>query len=387
MFRGFTFALRPNTDQAAAFDRTVGVCRLIWNLALEQRVNHWRQYQRATGDNLNYVTQARQLKDLRAEFDWIKEVSQTVQQRALKDLDTAFTRFFKGQGGFPKFKRKSGSSGFSYSGRDCSIERINKRWARIKLPKMGWIRFRITRDIIGSMREVSISRTAIGWQVSIGCVSEDVPGCIGGSVGVDRGVSVPLMLSDHSSFNLPVQIGVLEQRCKAAQRAASRKTRGSVRWQKTVRRVAKLRAKQARVRKHWAHEATTAICKKYGTVVIERLRTQNMTRRAKLKGVSQKRGLNRAILNVGWHQIEAMFSYKAFELKKVDAAYTSQTCSCCGAVDKRARESQASFVCLACGFRGNADWNAAINILNRGITPGIEAVNRGAVEVRTVQGI
>lgn len=385
MFRGFTFALRPSADQAAALDRTAGVCRLIWNLALEQRVNHWRQYQRSTGDNLNYVTQARQLKDLRAEFDWIKDVSQTVQQRALKDLDTAFSRFFRGQGGFPKFKRKSGSSGFSYSGRDCSLERINKRWAKIKIPKMGWIKFRITRDIIGSMREVSISRTAIGWQVSIGCVMEDAPVHVGGSVGVDRGVSVPLMLSDQSSYKLPVHIGVLDRRCRAAQRNASKKIRGSVRWQKALRRVAKLRAKQARIRKHWAHEATTAICRKYGTVVIERLRTRNMTRRAKLKGVSQKRGLNRSILNVGWHQIEAMLSYKAFELIKVDAAYTSQTCSCCGTVDKRARESQASFVCGACGFRGNADWNAAINILNRGITPGIEADKYTAAEVHTVR--
>ena len=385
MFRGFTFALRPTTDQAAALDRTAGVCRLIWNLALEQRVNHWRQYQRSTGDNLNYVTQARQLKDLRAEFDWIKEVSQTVQQRALKDLDTAFSRFFRGQGGFPKFKRKSGSSGFSYSGRDCSIERINKRWAKIKTPKMGWIKFRITRDIIGSMREVSISRTAIGWQVSIGCVMDDAHVHVGGCVGVDRGVSVPLMLSDQSSYKLPVQISVIDRRCRVAQRDASKKIRGSVRWRKALRRVAKLRAKQARIRKHWAHEATTAICRKYGTVVIERLRTRNMTRRAKLKGVSQKRGLNRSILNVGWHQVEEMLSYKAFELIKVDAAYTSQTCSCCGTVDKRARESQASFVCGACGFRGNADWNAAINILNRGITPGIEADKYAAAEVHTVR--
>lgn len=365
-----------------------GVCRLVWNLALEQRINHWRQYQRSTGDNLNYVTQARQLKDLRAEFDFIKAVSQESQQRAMKNLDTAFVRFFKGQGGFPKFKKAGADDSFSFMGRNIRVEKLNAKWGRVKLPKIGWVKFRSTRPIEGRIYEAAVTKTNLGWQISIGCkIDEDVVD-LGGAVGIDRGVAVPLMLSDGTAYTLPESIARLDAKYKRLQRIASRRKRGSNRHRKAIRRAAKVKAKQARIRKDWAHRTTTNIARTYGTVVVERLRTQNMTKRARLKGVAQKRGLNRAILNVGWHQIETMLAYKAFDFQKVDPAYTSQTCSCCGTVDSRSRENQASFVCTACGFRENADLNAAINILNRGNTAVLDVEvgqTIGSFEASTVE--
>lgn len=389
MFRGFTYALRPTGDQAAQFEQFAGVCRLVWNLCLEQRMNHWRQYQRATGDNLNFVTQSRQLKDLRAEFDFMRAVSQSAQQRVMKDLDTAFQRFFKGLAGYPQFKRKGGGDAFSFPGREVAIERINHRWGRAKLPKIGWVKFCMSRAIEGGVREVAVTKTALGWQISFGCVVSREIQNNGAAVGIDRGVAVPLMLSDGASYNLPANIAALDLKVRKAQRIASRRKRGSVRQAKAARRVSALKAKQARARKHWSHETTTDICRRFGTVVIERLRTSNMTRSAAGtvaepgKMVAQKRGLNRAILNVGWHQIEAMLFYKAARLIKVDPAYTSQTCASCGTVDSRSRESQAVFVCTACGHRDNADRNAAVNILNRGNTPGVKVSGCRAVEART----
>ena len=368
IFRGFTYRLEPTGEQHQMMLEFAGVCRLIWNTCLEQRINHWRQYQRATGNNLNYVTQARQLKDLRAEFDFIKAVSQESQQRTMKNLDTAFVRFFKGQGGFPKFKKAGVGDSFSFTGRNVRVEKLNAKWSRVKLPKLGWIKFRCTRPVEGSIRETTVTRTSHGWQVSIGCLIDRDVEDAGGAVGIDRGVHVPLMLSDGTSYSLPESIARLDKKHKKLQRIASRRKRGSKRHRKVIRRAAKVKAKQARIRKDWAHRVTTEIARQYGTVVVERLRTQNMVKRAKLKGVAKKRGLNRAILNVGWHQIETMLAYKAFDFHKVDPAYTSQTCSSCGTVDSRSRKSQASFVCTACGFSGNADLNAAINILNRGNT-------------------
>jgi putative transposase len=391
MFRGYTFALRPTPDQLVQMDQFAGVCRLVWNLALDQRVNHWRQYQRATGDNLNYVTQARQLKDLRAEFDWIAAVSQTSEARVLKDLDTAFQRFFKRDGGFPKFKRKGVNDAFSFAGREITVERLNKRWGRVKVPKIGWIRFRWTRAVQGSIREATVVRTALGWQVSIGCLLDGETIDNGKSVGIDRGVAVPLMLSDGTSYSLPANIAALERKHRKAQKAAYRCKRGSNRWRKAIRRAAQVKAKQARARKHWAHEATTDIARRFGTVVVEKLRTSNMTRSAKGtveapgKNVGAKTGLNRSILNVGWNQIETMLAYKAARLVKVNPAYTSQTCASCGSVDSRNRENQAVFVCTACGHRDNADRNAAVVILNRGNTSGTEPCRRAGDDVRTVQ--
>jgi putative transposase len=390
-FRGYAYALRPTQGQMVQMDQFAGVCRLVWNLALDQRIYHWRQYQRATGDNLNYVTQARQLKDLRAAFDWISSVSQTAQARVLKDLDTAFQRFFKGQGGFPRFKRKGTNDAFSFTGREVSVERLNRRWGRVKLPKIGWVRFRWTRPVQGSIREAAVVRTALGWQVSIGCLIDGEPIDNGAAIGIDRGVAVPLMLSDGTSYVLPPNIAALERKHRKAQQSAARCKKGSNRWRKAIRRAAAVKAKQARARKHWAHEATTDIARRFGTVVIEKLRTSALTKSAKGtiekpgKNVGAKSGLNRSILNVGWHQIETMLAYKVARLIKVAPQYTSQTCASCGTVDSRSRESQAVFVCTACGHGDNADRNAAVVILNRGSTPGTEPGRRAGDDVRTVQ--
>lgn len=391
-FRGYKYALRPTQEQAETFSQFAGVCRLIWNLALEQRRNHWRQYQSFTGNNLNYVTQARELTNLRAEIDFVRDVSQTSQQRVLKDLDEAYRRAWKGQGGYPQPKRKGAHDAFSFSGREIKVEKINRRWGRVKLPKIGWVKFRRTRDMEGSIREATITRTALGWQISIGCLLEGDQPDNGRTVGIDRGVAVPLMLSDGTNYTLPEHMDIVERKARKAQCIASRRKRGSARYAKAQRRVASLKAKVARIRKHWAHEATAEITRNYGTVVVERLRTKNMTASAAGtlaepgKNVSQKRGLNRAILNVGWHQIETMLAYKAARLVKVDPAYTSQTCSSCGTIDSSSRKSQAVFSCQHCGHRDNADRNAAVNILNRGNTPGVEPCRWAGVEARTLQG-
>lgn len=391
MFRGFIYVLRPTQEQACQFDQFAGVCRLVWNLALEQRRNHWRQYQAFTGNNLNYVTQARELTMLRAEVDFVRDVCQSCQQRTLKALDEAYRRAWKGMGGYPQPKRKGVNDAFSFAGREVKVEKINRRWGRIKLPKIGWVKFRMSRPIEGSIREATVTCTALGWQVSIGCLIDRTVADNGKNVGIDRGIAVPLMLSDGTAFVMPVNLAVVERKARKAQRVASRRKRGSVRGAKAQRRAAKLKAKVARIRKHWAHESTTAITRNYGTVVVERLRTKNMTASAAGtlaapgKNVAQKRGINRAILNVGWHQVETMLAYKAANLIKVNPAYTSQTCSSCGTVDSRSRKSQAIFACQHCGYRDNADRNAAVNILYRGNTPGVEPILWGGDEARTIQ--
>ncbi|MBB2199493.1 transposase [Gluconacetobacter sp. 1c LMG 22058] len=386
-FRGFTYRLKPNALQEEAFLKFAGVCRLVWNLALEQRRDHWRNYRARTGDNLNYVTQARELTLLRRETDFIRAVSQTCQQYALKALDDAYRRFFKGLGGYPQPKKKGVNDGFTFNGREVVVERLNRRFGRVRLPKIGWIKFRMTRELSGKITEATISLTPLGWQISIGCKDCDARDfATDGAVGIDRGVSVPLMLSDGTAYMLPERLDVIERRARKAQRILARRKRGSNRHALARKRVAALKAKAARIRKHWAHETTTAICRNHGTAVIERLRTKDMTASAAGtveepgSNVAQKRGLNRAILNVGWHQIETMLFYKAHRVVKVDPRFTSQRCSCCGAVDSRSRKNQASFVCTTCGFHANADHNAALNILHRGNTPVVEpAIKRASM--------
>jgi putative transposase len=195
-------------------------------------------------------------------------------------------------------------------------------------------------------------------------------------VGIDRGVDMPLALSDGRAFgsDMKKRLAQLDQRARFLQRRVSRRKKGSNRYRRAVRHLSRVKAKTARVRKHWAHCVTTFITRSYGTVVIEDLKTRNMTRSnrgtldAPGRNVRQNSGRNRGILNIGWHQLEQMLSYKAGALVKVDPRHTSQTCSTCGTRDKTSRKSQADFDCTNCGFRANADINAAINILMRGNT-------------------
>ena len=172
---------------------------------------------------------------------------------------------------------------------------------------------------------------------------------------------------------------ILERRCRKAQQEASRRKRGSKRYAKSRRRAAACKSKAARIRKHWNHEATTALVSRFGVVCIEDLKTSNMTASARGtveepgRNVRQKAGLNRSILEHGWYQFESLLVYKLAAsggtLVKVDPRNTSRTCSECGAVDARSRENQATFRCVHCGFEAHADRNAAVNILRAGTQP------------------
>lgn len=389
--RGYVYRLAPTEGQERKFRQFAGVCRLIWNLSLEQR----RVWGKSHG--CNFHTASADLKDLRAEFDFIGGVSQTAQQQTLMDLDKAYTAFFEGRARYPKPRRKGESDQFRFMGREVCVRRINRRWSEIRLPKIGWVRFRDTRPMGGAIRNATVRLTALGWQVSIMCKIEmEEPTRLPGSVGIDRGVEVPLMLSNGDQFHLPASLAKLDRHHKRAQRTAARRRKGSNRWRRAMVRAAKLKARQARIRVNWQHQASRRIADNFGSVVVEKLRTKNMTRSAKGTleapgvNVKAKSGLNRSILNVGWHGFETKLAYKLAErggqLVRVNPAYTSQTCSACGIVDSRGRESQASFVCPCCGFRANADLNAAINIKRRWNTPllDVEACGSAAQDASTI---
>jgi len=172
MFRGFVYRLVPTSEQNALMAQFAGVCRLIWDLALEQRHHHARRHREMTGDALNYVTQARELTAPRAEVDFMRAVHVTPQQRTLKALDEACRRAWKGPAAHPK--RKGVDDASSFAGREIAVETINRRWGRVRVRKIGWVPFRRTRPIQGLIGEATVTRTVLGWQVSIGCLLDGV---------------------------------------------------------------------------------------------------------------------------------------------------------------------------------------------------------------------
>lgn len=379
--RGYKFCIYATGEQDALFGRYAGVCRVVYNLGLEQRRDWWRNYRNTTGSGISYVAQARELTQLRAEFDWIAAVPVAPQQQALRDLDRAFQNFFAGRAGYPTPRKRGSHDSFRFSGRDCPWRKLNSKWASVHLPKIGEVKFRLTRDIPGTIKSVTVAHGALGWHVTFNTEAEhETPVNSGPAVGVDRGVIRTLALSDGTFSDIPKErLKLLDRRARKQARKLARCKRGSNRRTAARKLLARTTAKAARLRLHWNHERTTELAATHGVVVIEALKTRNMTAGAKGtaeepgRNVRQKAGLNRAILENGWYQFEVLLSYKLAErggeLRKVNPAYTSQTCSCCGTVDKASRENQATFHCGHCGHLINADINAARNILRAGAQP------------------
>lgn len=396
--RGHRYKLAPTVEQEALFRQFAGVCRLVYNLALEQRRDWWRHYEANTASRLNYVTQARELTALRAQYDWIEAVSQTCQQQALRDLDKAYANFFKGIARYPTPRRKGVNDTFRFQGREVEVRKLNGKRSAVRLPKIGWVKFRDTRPLRGTVKNVTVTLDALGWHVSFACEIEHAfPATICPSVGIDRGIANTLTLSTGGRLSVPASLEAIEHRCRSAQRKVARRKKGSKRRLVAIRRASRLSARRACIRRDWHHRAALDIARRFGTVVLEDLKIKNMSASARGtieepgRNVRQKAGLNRSILNQGWHAFETMLAYKLEErggtLLKINPAYTSQTCSECGAVDRESRESQAAFVCRQCGFRAHADHNAAINILRRNTASmRMEEGHQLSGEVRTGRG-
>jgi putative transposase len=261
------------------------------------------------------------------------------------------------------------------------------------------VKFRDTRPLRGTIRNATVSLAADGWHIAFAChIEHDTPENVLPAVGVDRGVANTLTLSTGERMSLPRSLERIERRKRKAQRILARRKRGSQRYATQRARLARLQARAARIRKDWLHRASTDIAVRFGVVVVEALKIRNMTASARGsvdepgRHVRQKAGLNRSILAQGWYALEAMLAYKLEErggmLIKVDPAFTSQTCSACGAIDARSRESQAAFECVACGHRAHADVNAATNILRRNTASKlVESSHQQLCEARTGRAV
>lgn len=354
--------------------------RLVYNLALEQREQHWRQFRAATGQNISWITQEREVTVLRAEFPFIAACPRYPLSGALRDLERAFGAFFAGRAHYPSFRRKGENESFRFQGPRIRTRKINRRWSAARLPCVGWVRYRDSRAITGTVQNVTITQSGGGWFISFACAIEhEAPANDNPSVGIDRGITNTLALSTGEVFSLPASLAALDRRKRRAQRVMARRKRGSRRYAKQRKRVAGIAARIARVRADWQHRVSLDIASRFGLVVLEKLNVKGMT--AKGRG---KRGLNRSILEQGWSALAAKLAYKLEErggaLVSVHPAYSSQTCSDCGAVDKASRKSQADFACTSCGLTINADHNAAIIILRRS-TPAMPVEGRGYAPV------
>jgi putative transposase len=208
------------------------------------------------------------------------------------------------------------------------------------------------------------------WHAAFAVIPDSIPAPGNGQVaGIDRGVVVSAALSTGELLHCPGLSARERARLRRLQRTLARARRGSNRRGRVKHAAARLRARERDRRKDWAEKVSTDIARRFDVIRVEDLKIAAMTRSAKGtrdnpgRNVRQKAGLNRGILASGWSLLVRRLEDKApGRVEKINPAYTSQRCSACGTVDAKARKSQAVFACRSCGFAGNADVNAAINI-------------------------
>ena len=370
--QAFKFQLRPNGQQERDMRRFAGACRFVFNRALAlQNENH-------EGGNkfIPYTKMTSWLIEWKSapETAWLKESPSQPLQQSLKDLERAYKNFFQKRAAFPRFKKRGQNDAFRYP-QGVKLDQANNR---ISLPKLGWIRYCNSREVIGEVKNVTISQSCGKWYVSIQTEYEvaDPVHNAGSMVGLDAGIAKLATLSDGTVYQPVNSFKASQRKLAILQRQLSRKVKFSSNWQKQKRKIQRLHAHIANIRRDYLHKVTSEISKNHAMIVIEDLKVSNMSKSAKGtaeqsgRNVRAKSGLNRSILDQGWYEMRRQLEYKQLwqggQVLAIPPAYTSQRCASCGHTAKENRQSQSKFECQACGYTANADINGARNILAAG---------------------
>ena len=379
--QAYKYELMPTGEQRRNMHRFAGSCRFVFNEALALQKARYERGEKKLGYPAlcNLLTDWRRSEPLLSGriAPWLADALVHPQQQTLKDLGRAYGNFFARRADFPRFKKKGQHDSFRYP--DPKQIKLDQAISRLFLPKLGWLRYRNSRDVLGAVRNVTVSRSCGKWFVSIQTEREVEPPIpvVTSACGIDMGVKRFATLSD-GAFHAPLNsFKRHETRLRKAQQALSRKTRFSNNWKKEKARVQRIHARIGNARRDYLHKATTAISKSHAVVCIEDLRVRNMsksaagTTEAPGKNVRAKSGLNKAILDQGWFEFRRQLDYKlAWNggwLIAVPPQNTSRTCPCCGHVSADNRKTQAKFECVECGYANNADLVGAINVLRRGM--------------------
>lgn len=375
ILKAYRYRLKPTKEQASQLESYVGHCRFVWNKCWQINIERLKQKQRIMYyREMDFFSKLWKKSD---EYGFLKECPAHCIQQKLKDLEKAFLDCFdKSQPNkrLPTRRKKNIHDSIRFP----QPEHIELDYNRIKLPKLGWMKFFHSRKVDGAIKNVTLSRHANHWYVSI-CVLQEqiIPANLPKpSIGIDCGIA-NFATTSNGKLIAPVNgYRSWMGRLAILQRRLSKKVRFSNNWKKILIKLRKLHAKIANIRRDFLHKLTTTLSKSHALVVVESLKIQNMSKSAKGtitnpgKNVKAKSGLNKSILDQGWGEFKRQLKYKLEWLDgvfvEVNPQYTSQKCSQCGHTHAKNRTTQQNFCCMACNYQEHADINAARNILAAG---------------------
>ncbi len=367
--RGFKFKLDATPEQEQQFRRYVGAARWVYNQMLAQRKEAFQ----AGGKSPTTNEQIKQLPLLKQQeaTAWLKTIHSQVLQNAVLDLDDAFDRFFKKEAGYPKFKKKHGKrQSFTYP------QKVKVNRDGVWLPKIGWTRFRKSREIEGTIKRATISRKASGWYLALNCevqveMPEPMPVTEGNSVGIDLGSIDLITTSRGQKVANPRHYRTMERRLKREQRKLSRKQPGSNNRLKQKQRVAGLHERIANRRMDTLHRISRQLVDENQAIFCEDLNVLGIAK-----------GLGKSAGDAGWGEVVRQLKYKSewagktflqigryFPSSKLCSAYVYHRGerSVCGYKNAGLERSARSWICTSCGAVHDRDLNTAVNIHREGL--------------------
>lgn len=368
--KAFFYRLKPKKSQFIQFANFSGACRYIYNRGLDQRKKAYEEEKKT----LSYFDQNLALTKLKKEEKtiWLKTIHSQILQQALKDLDSGFQHFFrrvkqKQNPGYPRFKCKGIRDSFRYP------QGVKIQEDTVYLPKIGWVKFRKSREIEEELKQTTISRRGDHWYISFSCEIEiedppKVPLKEEKAIGIDVGLinyGVFATGTDNKQTIIPPPkfLKQLLPRMRTLSKRLSKKQKGSNNWKKAKQQLAKLHAKIRHARENFAHQLSTAIVKSHDIICVESLHIAELM---------QKKELSRSIADASWRQFLTYLKYKAHERGKhfVEAGKyfpSSQICSSCGHRQKL-RLGEREFHCKNCNLQINRDYNSSIVIKAAGMS-------------------